>query len=164
MLSSTALLMIAAQVSAPAPADLLDFSGDPRSEATLQLIGPEGHSLVPEGEGPGRWTFDAGVLTASPVWDSVVTPETYGDFRMHLEFAVNRSDDENPEARGNSGVYIQQRYELQIHDSFATPLGRVRTLAVRQPLPPEEAGPAGVLAGRGLADLRHPVPRRALRG
>jgi len=121
MLSSTALLMIAAQVSAPAPADLLDFSGAPRSEATLQLIGPEGHSLVPEGEGPGRWTFDAGVLTASPVWDSVVTPETYGDFRMHLEFAVNRSDDENPEARGNSGVYIQQRYELQIHDSFATP-------------------------------------------
>ncbi|MDB4426570.1 DUF1080 domain-containing protein [bacterium] len=121
MLLLTALLTIAPQLGATAKADLLDFSGDVRSEATVQLIGPEGHRLVPEGEGPGRWTFDAGVLTASPVWDSVVTPEAYGDFRMHLEFAVNRSDDENLEARGNSGVYIQQRYELQIHDSFATP-------------------------------------------
>ncbi len=120
MLTLTALLTIAPQAGAPAEVDLLDFSRPPRSEATVQLIGPEGHRLVPEGEGPGKWTFDGGVLTASPVWDSVVTPETYGDFRMHLEFAVNRSEDENPEARGNSGVYIQQRYELQIHDSFET--------------------------------------------
>ena len=121
MLTILALLSLAPQADATAKADLLDFSSAPRSEATAPLIGPEGHRLVPEGEGPGQWTFEAGVLTASPVWDSVVTPEAYGDFRMHLEFAVNLSKDENPEARGNSGVYIQQRYELQIHDSFSTP-------------------------------------------
>src|SRR5690606_37351072 len=59
-----------------------------------------------------------GVLTASPSWDSVVTKDDYHDFVMHIEFNVNESHDANPEANGNSGIYIQQRYELQILDSF----------------------------------------------
>ena len=85
-------------------------------------VGPGGSRLVPEkADVASRWRFADGVLTASPAWDSVVTPEAYGDFRMHLEFCVNASDAENLEARGNSGVYIQQRYEVQIHDSFGIP-------------------------------------------
>ena len=115
------LLALAPQLGSPAPAQLLDFSGGLRPASATQLIGPGGHSLVAEGDGPGGWTFEDGVLTASPRWDSVLTAEAYRDFRLHLEFAVNLSEDENLEARGNSGVYIQQRYEVQIHDSFATP-------------------------------------------
>jgi len=107
-------------LTAQGPGDpLLDFREAPAG--ATRLIGPDGHTLVPEGDGPGRWSFADGVLTASPGWDSVLTPDPYGDFRMHLEFAVNRADDENREARGNSGVYIQQRYEVQILDSFEVP-------------------------------------------
>ncbi|MFT4514042.1 MAG: pimeloyl-ACP methyl ester carboxylesterase [Planctomycetota bacterium] len=85
----------------------------------VQCIGPDGSLLVPEKpEVASQWQFDDGVLTASPSWDSVLTKESYQDFRMHIEFNVNESHDENPEANGNSGIYIQQRYELQILDSF----------------------------------------------
>jgi hypothetical protein len=84
----------------------------------VQLVGPKGSAFVPEkADGEQLWTFADGVLTASPKWDSVVTPESYDDFRMHVEFATNVADGDNPEARGNSGVYIQQRYEVQILDS-----------------------------------------------
>lgn len=85
--------------------------------AGVRLVGEEGHHMVPETDEVSQWTFEGGVLTASPAWDSVVTPEAYGDFRMHVEFRVNDVDNEKRETNGNSGVYIQQRYELQILDS-----------------------------------------------
>ena len=37
---------------------------------------------------------------------------------MHVEFNVNNAGDVPRETNGNSGVYIQQRYELQILNSF----------------------------------------------
>lgn len=92
--------------------------GAPPAGAT-QLVGPAGSVLVPEA--PDKecgWRFADGVLTASPQWDSVVTPDPYQDFRMHVEFATNLAEGDNPETRGNSGVYVQQRYEVQILDSF----------------------------------------------
>ena len=90
-----------------------------RPEAAVQLVGADGSLFIPEN--PKRrslWTFEDGILTASPTWDSVVTPETYQDFRMHVEFNVNDAGDVPPEKNGNSGIYIQQRYELQILNSF----------------------------------------------
>src|SRR6478736_3918491 len=50
----------------------------------------------------------AGTLTKMPV----------GDFRLHLEFRTPFMPYAKGQARGNSGVYIQQRYEVQILDSF----------------------------------------------
>lgn len=101
---------------------ILDIEDDARPTNAVQLVGPEGSQMVPENENArSNWHFAEGVLTASSAWDSVVTPQAYRDFRMHVEFNVNEVDDTNPEARGNSGIYIQQRYELQILDSFGMP-------------------------------------------
>lgn len=98
---------------------IIDPNNPEPPAGSVILVGPEGHSFVPEGEGPGRWVFADGVLTASPAWDSVVTPDSYQDFRMHVEFNVNDVPDaQDPEKNGNSGVYIQNRYEIQILNSF----------------------------------------------
>lgn len=94
---------------------LFDFAACPADG--VQLVGETRHLLLPESDAKCQWTFKDGVLTASPSWDSVVTPESYRDFRMHVEFNVNDAGGDNPEANGNSGLYIQQRYELQILNS-----------------------------------------------
>jgi hypothetical protein len=39
----------------------------------------------------------------------IVTKKAYRDFRLHIEFLV-------PQPGGNSGVYLQNRYEIQIKD------------------------------------------------
>ena len=95
--------------------EIIDFE---RPADAVQLVGDTGSSLVPESHHKCEWTFEDGVLTASPKWDSVVTSDAYQDFLMHVEFNVNDAGDVPRETNGNSGVYLQQRYELQILNSF----------------------------------------------
>ncbi|MEX2357648.1 MAG: DUF1080 domain-containing protein [Pirellulaceae bacterium] len=46
------------------------------------------------------------------------TAEPVEDFRMHMEFRLPYMPYARSQARANSGVYIQRRYEVQILDSF----------------------------------------------
>ena len=46
----------------------------------------------------------------------VVTKKKYRDFRLHIEFLVVKPG-------GNSGVYLQNRYEIQVLDGDKTPHG-----------------------------------------
>jgi WD40 repeat protein len=49
----------------------------------------------------------------------IVTKEQFGgNFKLHVEFRVPYMPNESGQRRGNSGVYIQGRYEVQILDSF----------------------------------------------
>ncbi len=52
--------------------------------------------------------LEVGCTTAMPV----------EDFRLHLEFRIPYMPYASGQGRGNSGVYIQRRYEMQILDSF----------------------------------------------
>ncbi len=42
----------------------------------------------------------------------------FGSGKLHLEFRTPFLPDARDQARGNSGVYVQGRYEVQILDSF----------------------------------------------
>jgi hypothetical protein len=88
-----------------------------RVSPTLGLAPPAGAVVLFNGGSTEHWTggkvtsdglLEAGVLTKDPV----------ESFRLHLEFRTPYMPAARGQARGNSGVYIQQRYELQILDSF----------------------------------------------
>ena len=97
----------------------IDFQKPANAE---QLIGPEGSRLIQENpKYASQWTFADGVLTASSKWDSVMTADSYEDFVLHIEFNVNEAGEVEHERNGNSGLYLQQRYELQILNSFEVP-------------------------------------------
>lgn len=96
---------------------IIDITKSDRPSDAVQLVGADGYDLIPESDVKCLWEFKDGVLTASPLWDSLITKEPYRDFRMHVEFNVNAAGVDDPEKNGNSGVYIQQRYEIQILNS-----------------------------------------------
>lgn len=98
---------------------IIDIDNLTRPADAKQLVGKRGYDLTPESDAKCHWTFEEGVLTASPVWDSMITRQPYRDFQMHVEFNVNEvAGAADPEKNGNSGIYIQQRYEIQILNSY----------------------------------------------
>ncbi|BEL03951.1 hypothetical protein Q0Z83_021420 [Actinoplanes sichuanensis] len=65
-----------------------------------------------------QWPLIAGGATEVCCGD-LRTKDAYGDYKLHVEFKVPLlPDDVTGQNRGNSGVYQQERYELQILDSF----------------------------------------------
>jgi hypothetical protein len=64
-----------------------------------------------------------------------ITKNVFKDIQLHMEFSIPYEPEKREQARGNSGVYIQNRYEVQILDSFGLILrggdcGSVYTVAV----------------------------------
>lgn len=98
---------------------VVDLENFKRPDTATQLVGKDGHIMVPEPGPETFWTFKDGELTASTKirGDSMLTPEPYGDMLMYVEFNCNNRDDTSVENNGNSGIYIQQRYELQIQNA-----------------------------------------------
>lgn len=72
-----------------------------------------------DGAEPG-WSEEAGgVATVRLLTGSIMTRQPIGDCELRLEFRVPRAPEVLPaQQRGNSGVYLQRRYEIQILDSF----------------------------------------------
>ena len=66
------------------------------------------------------WKVEDGAVTIVPrTCGSIVTQRNFKDFIMHLEFKTPQLPPHvKGQGRGNSGVYIQHRYELQILDSY----------------------------------------------
>lgn len=48
----------------------------------------------------------------------ISTKESFGDCQLHLEFATPSKVEGSGQGRGNSGVYMMGRYEIQILDSY----------------------------------------------
>ena len=49
---------------------------------------------------------------------NILSRRSFGDVRIHLEFRTPLMAEARGQARGNSGVYVQGRYEVQVLDSF----------------------------------------------
>lgn len=67
-----------------------------------------------------EWVFANGYLEVKPGSGDIVSKSTFKDARIHVEFCVDNNDKEG-QANGNSGVYIQRRYEVQILNSAGKP-------------------------------------------
>lgn len=72
--------------------------------------------------GPAAWTIEGAVFRVAPGKGDIVTTEKFTDFQLHIEFLIPKKD-ATGQAKGNSGIYLQGRYEIQVLDSYgiATP-------------------------------------------
>lgn len=67
-------------------------------------------------EGGDRWQIKDGIATAAG--GGITTKQKFGDCQLHLEFATPEEVKGAGQGRGNSGVYLMGRYEVQILDSY----------------------------------------------
>ena len=99
-----------------------DF-GDPFAKPpadAIVLLGKDGDlSAWEHADKPGskvEWPWADGALETKPGIGSIVTKRTFGDGRLHVEFNVD-DNGKADQTNGNSGVYVQRRYEVQILNS-----------------------------------------------
>jgi hypothetical protein len=64
-----------------------------------------------------KWANRRTFVEVVPGSGSLVTRRAFGDVQLHLEFATPPAHGEGQE-RGNSGVFLMGRYEVQILDSW----------------------------------------------
>ena len=85
---------------------------DPPSDAVI-LFGGEDLSKWKNGE---NWTVKNGeAITGEGV---ITTEREFGDCQIHLEWSAPTPPKGQGQGRGNSGVFLMGRYEMQILDSY----------------------------------------------
>jgi len=68
-------------------------------------------------EAPG-WIIAEGEVTVKPGTGDIVTKEKFSDYQLHVEFQIPYLPDKHSQERGNSGVYQQGQFEIQVLDAY----------------------------------------------
>src|SRR5439155_21574234 len=89
-----------------------------RSSPTMGLAPPPNALILFDGRSTDQFQPGAKVTPDGLLMAGVMTKMPVDAFRMHIEFRTPFMPTARDQARGNSGVYIQRRYEVQILDSF----------------------------------------------
>lgn len=87
--------------------------GGPPSDAIVLFDGKD-LSKWNKGE---NWLIKDGIATAAK--SGITSKQSFGDMQLHVEWAAPAKVEGTGQGRGNSGLYLMGKYEVQILDSFA---------------------------------------------
>lgn len=65
-----------------------------------------------------EWKIEGDHMIVEPGKGDIKTKGKFGDIQLHLEFRTPEKVESEGQGRGNSGVFLQNRYEVQILDSY----------------------------------------------
>ncbi len=96
-------------------------NGGPPSDAVVLFDGKDLREWTSADGGPAAWPVSDGAMTCKSGTGDIYTKRKFGSAQIHVEFATPSMPNAKSQARGNSGVYLQGRYEVQVLDSFHNP-------------------------------------------
>lgn len=89
----------------------------PPSDAVLLLGEQQGTEAWRSGAADAAWTLLDGILTVKPGSGVLTTRASFGDCQLHLEWRVPEGREIKGQSGANSGVFLMERYEIQILQS-----------------------------------------------
>lgn len=91
----------------------------PPADAIVLFDGNNLDAWVSERDGSGApWKVENGIVTVEPKTGGIKTKETFGDVQLHIEWRSPSEVKGTGQGRGNSGLFLMGKYELQILDSY----------------------------------------------
>lgn len=121
-LAAFSLLLLAGRSFGNSPAARADDAPllSPTAKGVLVLFSGKEEEIAKNwthgGGKDATWKFVDGAMQARN--GSIVSKETFKDCQLHVEFRVPFMPDAKGQGRGNSGIGLQSRYEVQVLDSF----------------------------------------------
>lgn len=89
-----------------------------RKSPTLGAMPPKG-AVVLYGQPDDVDNWKGGKVSEDGyLQQGVTSKQTFGDHKLHIEFRLPYKPEDRGQGRGNSGMYVQGRYEVQMLDSF----------------------------------------------
>jgi hypothetical protein len=73
------------------------------------------------GSGEPEWKLENGFFEVVPKTGDLATREKFGSCQLHVEWASPAQVEGKSQARGNSGILLMGRYEVQVLDSYDNP-------------------------------------------
>ncbi len=98
------------------------LSTSPPSDAIILFNGSDISQWETKSGGPAKWKVSNGIMTAVKGAGNISTKLKFEDFQLHAEWMVPVKTAESKENNGNSGIYLQGLYEVQIWNSYEVPL------------------------------------------
>lgn len=92
--------------------------GDPPSDAIVLFDGKDLSKWTTAQNSEAKWDIKDDAMIVTKGKGDIKTKQTFGDMQLHIEW---RTPDEvvgEGQGRGNSGIFLQERYELQVLDSY----------------------------------------------
>lgn len=91
--------------------------GGPPSDAIVLFNGKDLSKFRGERSPEPKWNLENGVMETTPN-GGIFSKEEFSDCQLHVEWASPSVVKGNGQGRGNSGVYLLGRYEIQVLDSY----------------------------------------------
>jgi hypothetical protein len=100
--------------------------GDPPSDAIVLFNGKDlsqwvGRRKPSRETGEPGWKIQNGYMYAPTGAGDILTKEKFSDVQLHIEWAAPAEIEGTSQWRGNSGVLLMNRYEIQVLDSWENP-------------------------------------------
>ncbi|MEN8204018.1 MAG: DUF1080 domain-containing protein [Bacteroidota bacterium] len=90
----------------------------PPSDAIVLYQGPEDLSKWDsEKGGPASWKAEE-ILTVAPKKGGIMSKQSFGDVQLHVEWRAPEKVVGEGQDRGNSGIFLMGKYEVQVLDSY----------------------------------------------
>ena len=112
LLSQAVLLVALAVAAASAQPEMLIAA----PEGAVVLFDGTDLSQWQQGDKPAGWKVEDGAMAVTK--GAIVSKETFKDAHVHVEFRTPDMPNAKGQGKGNSGVFIQGRYEIQVLDSY----------------------------------------------
>ncbi|MDF1799161.1 MAG: DUF1080 domain-containing protein [Planctomycetota bacterium] len=111
-------------VTTPPPADAIVLMGMPgAADSDRAPAQPKGLGMWQHGDGrAAEWQrLDDGSFQVKAGSGDIQTRASFGDVQLHLEWFCPESEAENEgQGRGNSGLFLQSQYEIQVLESVGS--------------------------------------------
>jgi hypothetical protein len=67
------------------------------------------------------WTIEDGIVTVNNGTGSIKTRQSFADIQLHIEWSPTATIMGEGQSRGNSGIFLNSIFELQVLDSWENP-------------------------------------------
>lgn len=113
----TGLAQVKAPTVEPKPIDPGSVGRAP-SDAIVLFDGRDLSQWQSASGGDARWLVKDGYMEVAARTGGITSKAEFGDMQLHIEWATPAVVKGDGQGRGNSGVFLQARYEVQVLDSF----------------------------------------------